>query len=130
MSFEITGKLYKKFDTVQVSDRFKKREFVLETENGAYSELIKFQIVQDRCSVIDAFNEGQEVKVYFDLKGRAWTGRDGTTSYFTNLQSWKVEGAAQAQAAAQTPPPASAGDDFPSAADAPPSFGGNDDLPF
>jgi hypothetical protein len=130
MSFEITGKLHKKFDTVQVNDRFKKREFVLETENGAYSELIKFQIVQDRCSVIDTFNEGQEVKVYFDLKGRAWTGRDGTTSYFTNLQSWKVEAAAAAQAAAPTPP-ASAGNDFPSAADAPPpSFGGNDDLPF
>ena len=31
MSFELTGKLIAVSDTQQVSDRFKKREFVLET---------------------------------------------------------------------------------------------------
>ena len=127
MSFEIVGKLYKKFDTVQVKDTFKKREFVLEKESGAYTDLVKFQLIQDRCAVLDPFNEGDEVKVHFDLKGRAWTGRDGTTSYFTNLQAWKVENGAQQQSA-PTPPPAAAGGNFPTAADAPPSF--NDDLPF
>jgi len=127
MSFEIQGTLHKKFDTQQVKDTFKKREFVLEVESGAYTQLIKFQLVQDRCDAIDSFNEGDEIKVFFDLRGRAWTGRDGNTAYFTNLQSWKVESGAQAQAQVQAPP-ATSGNDFPSASDAPPV--NNDDLPF
>lgn len=127
MSFEVQGTLHKKFDTQQIKDTFKKREFILEIESGAYSELIKFQLVQDRCSVVDDMNEGDQIKVYFDLRGRAWTGRDGKTAYFTNLQAWKVESAAQAQAQVQAPP-TGGNNDFPSAQDAPPV--NNDDLPF
>lgn len=132
MSFEVEGKLYKKFDTVQVKDTFKKREFVLEIESGAYTQLIKFQMTQDRCSLLDNLVEGGEVKVYFDLTGRAWTGRDGTTSYFTNLSAWKVENKTQApppqQQSSMPAAPSSNDDDFPSLADVPPAM--NDDLPF
>lgn len=129
MSFEIQGQLHKKFDTEQVKDTFKKREFILEIESGAYSQLIKFQLVQDKCSAIEDYNEGDTIKVFFDLRGRAWTGRDGRTSYFTNLQAWKVETVGANQPTTQPvqdAPPAT--NDFPSAADAPPAF--NDDLPF
>jgi len=35
MSFEITGKLLEKFNTIQVSDRFKKREFVIESKESS-----------------------------------------------------------------------------------------------
>lgn len=127
MSFEIKGKLYKKFDTVQIKDTFKKREFVLEIESGAYTQLIKFQLIQDRCDVINNHEEGNEINVFFELKGRAWTGRDGKTSYFTNLQAWKVDGVSVAPPQQQAPA-SSGNDDFPSASDAPPAM--NDDLPF
>ena len=57
MSFEITGKLIEKYNTIQVNDRFKKREFVLErTEsNGGmeFTDHIKFQLTQDRCDLIE-----------------------------------------------------------------------------
>lgn len=124
MSFEVEGKLHKKFDTVQVKDTFKKREFILEIESGAYSQLIKFQLTQDRCGILDDYSEGNDIKVFFDLRGRAWQGRDGTTSYFTNLAAWKIENPAPAQQ--QTVPPSAAAGDFPSMSDAPPI----DDLPF
>ena len=101
MSFEVEGKLHKVFDTVQVKDTFKKREFILEVESGAYSQLIKFQLTQDRCGVLDGHAEGSEVKVFFDLRGRAWQGRDGNTSYFTNLAAWKIESPSPVQ---QQPP--------------------------
>ena len=107
----------------------KKREFVLEVESGAYSQLIKFQLVQDRCSVLDEHAEGNDIKVFFDLRGRAWTGKDGTTSYFTNLAAWKIESPAPVQQQQQQSDPTtstSAGGDFPSLSDAPPV----DDLPF
>ena len=48
MSFEINGRLYEKYDTVSVSDKFRKREFVIEktesTNAGEFTELIKFQL--------------------------------------------------------------------------------------
>jgi len=118
MSYEVEGKLHKKFDTEQKSGTFQTREFVITVEQGQYPQYIKFQLVQDRCEIIDNINEGSDIKVYFDLRGREWQGK-----YFTNLQAWRVE-AAGSESKARTP----AGD-FPAA---PPASEGNsyDDLPF
>jgi len=85
MALDITGKLHKKFDTQQKTDTFKAREFVIETA-GEYPQFVKFQIVQDRCALLDNFEEGQELRVHFDLRGREWQGK-----YFTNLNAWKIE---------------------------------------
>ena len=127
MAFEVTGKLYKKFDTAQVTNTFQKREFVLEVEDGAYSQLIKFQLIQDKCETINDFNENDEVKVSFNLRGREWTNKQGEKTYFTNLQAWRVEGASSGGgSAAPTAPPAS-DTTFPSLSDAPAD---TDDLPF
>ncbi len=93
MAFEIIGKLVEKFETQNVSDKFKKREFVIEyrdNPNMSFSEMLKFQLTQDRCSLIDAFAIGQEIRVFFNLRGRRWE-KDGNVSYFTNLEGWKVE---------------------------------------
>lgn len=85
-TFEITGKLYKKFETEQKTQSFSAREFVLEVNDNNYMQLIKFQLTQDRCGLLDPYDEGQEVKVFFDLRGREWNGK-----YFTNLNAWKLE---------------------------------------
>ena len=120
MSFEVEGKLHKKFETEKKSDKFQAREFVILVEDGQYPQYVKFQLVQDRCDVIDSFEVGAEMKVYFDLRGREWQEK-----FFTNLQAWRVEAIGQES----KPSPASA--DFPAA---PPSSGDDgtsfDDLPF
>lgn len=85
-SFEIAGKLFKKFETEQKTQSFSAREFVLEVNDNNYMQLIKFQLTQDRCGLLDPFDEGNEVKVHFDLRGREWNGK-----YFTNLNAWKLE---------------------------------------
>ena len=73
MSFEISGKIIEKYNTVQVNDRFKKREFVIEkTEsNGGmeFTDHIKFQLTQDRCNLIDSVEINDEVKVNFNIRG-------------------------------------------------------------
>ena len=132
MSFEIEGLLHKKFDTESKTETFQAREFVIKT-SGTYPQYIKFQLTQDRCSIIDPCNEGQNIKVYFDLRGREWNEK-----YFTNLNAWKVE-IPQAQAPAdapsfnEEPPPGFGSFD---AAPSTPSDGGItaqndfDDLPF
>lgn len=86
MSYEMVGKLHKKFDTESKSSSFQAREFVVETMDTNYTQYIKFQLTQDRCSIIDSVNEGEQLKVYFDLRGREWNEK-----YFTNLNAWKVE---------------------------------------
>jgi len=93
MAFEITGKLIDKFETQTVSDKFKKREFVVEyreNPNLSFTEMIKFQLTQERCGLIDSIALNQEIKVAFNIKGRRWE-KDGTVNYFTNLEAWKVE---------------------------------------
>src|ERR1700741_478811 len=99
MSFEVTGKLLAKFETQQVSDKFKKREFVLELAeeiNGnIYTNFAKMQLVQNKCDIIDRFKEGEQVKVSFNIKGNRWE-RDGKVNYITNLDAWRVESATAA----------------------------------
>lgn len=96
MSLEVTGKLVQKNDTVQVSEKFKKREFVIELAeeiNGnIYTNFAKFQLVQAKCDVLDRFREGDQMKVSFNIKGNKWE-RDGKVNYITNLDAWRLEAA-------------------------------------
>ncbi len=127
MAFDIEGKLYKKFDTNQVTDSFKKREFVLEIEDGAYTQLIKFQLTQNNCEKLDPYNENDQLKVTFSLRGREYT-KEGRTSYFTNLDAWRLDKAGQGQNAAV---PNASLDSFPTMTDAPSTESKmDDDLPF
>ncbi|WP_276132952.1 DUF3127 domain-containing protein [Polluticoccus soli] len=97
MSLEVTGKLLVKYDAQQVNDRFKKREFVLELAeeiNGnVYTNYAKMQLVQQKCDILDRFNEGDSVKVSFNIKGNRWE-RDGKVNFITNLDAWRIESAA------------------------------------
>jgi hypothetical protein len=88
---EITGLLKKKEDTVMVSDKFSKREFVLTTEaDSKYPQHVSFQVTQDKCALLDKFNEGQEIRVHFNLRGREWNGPQGA-KYFNTLEVWRID---------------------------------------
>jgi len=124
MSYEAIGKLYKKYDTESKTQTFQAREFVIEMD-GQYPQFVKFQLTQDRCAALDPFQEGDPIKVQFDLRGREWNGK-----YFTNLNAWRLEkGEAVAQDA--PPPPPSFDNTFPAASDEPAApAADNNDLPF
>lgn len=94
MSYEITGKLALKYDAIQRTESFKIREFVIEkTEDiggRSVTNYIKFQSTQDRTNIIDRVNQGDEIKVHFNIRGSKWE-KDGKTSYFNNLDAWRIE---------------------------------------
>lgn len=94
MSYELTGKLIAKYDTVQRTETFKVREFAVEkTEDIGGRTIVnyaKFQCVQDKTAIVDKVNVGDDIKVYFNIKGSKWE-KDGKTSYFTNLDAWRIE---------------------------------------
>ena len=96
MSLEVTGKLIVKNPTQVVSDKFRKREFVMELAediNGnTYTNYAKMQLVQNKCEIIDRFNEGDQIKVSFNIKGNRWE-KDGRVNFITNLDAWRVEAA-------------------------------------
>ncbi|MCM8540417.1 MAG: DUF3127 domain-containing protein [Lentisphaeraceae bacterium] len=87
---QINGKILEIFDTIQVSESFKKREFVVEYQENQYPEFIKFELVQDKCSFLDQFTANSEVTVDFNLKGRKWTNPQGEVKYFNSLQAWRI----------------------------------------
>ena len=82
-------------NTNQVTDSFKKREFAVETSeenNGkVYTQSINFQVVQDKCDVLNQFSVGDEINVSFNIGGRAWQNKEGVTKYFNSLNAWKIE---------------------------------------
>jgi len=127
MSFEVSGQLHVKYDTQQVTERFSKREFVLEIGDGPYPQHVKFQLVQDKTPVLDPFEVGDILQVSFDLRGREYTSPKGEVSYFTNLNAWRIQKANQEPNTPQAPPKDGT-TDFPSASDEP--VGEFDDLPF
>ena len=94
MSYELTGKLVAKFDTVQRTETFKTREFAVEKTDDIGGRIVtnyvKFQSVQDKTSIIDKVNIGDEIKVHFNIKGSKWE-KDGKVNYITNLDAWRVE---------------------------------------
>jgi hypothetical protein len=87
----IKAKLLEIFEASQISASFKKREFVVEyAENPQYPEYIKFELIQDKCELLDQFTVNQEIDIHFNLKGRKWTDPQGNIKYFNTLQAWRI----------------------------------------
>jgi len=101
----IKAKLLEIFEVSQISASFKKREFVVEyAENPQYPEYLKFELIQDKCELLDQFSTGQEIDVHFNLKGRKWTDPQGNLKYFNTLQAWRILKADQSTATAASAP--------------------------
>ena len=88
--FKVTGNIKVINDTVQVSEKFSKREIVI-TDNSMYPQDIMFQFTQDKCSVLDGYSIGQDVEISFNLRGREWTSPQGEVKYFNTLEGWRIE---------------------------------------
>ncbi len=135
MGIEATGKLHTIFETKQVSERFSKREFVIEmSDNPKYPQVVLFQLTGDRCAQLDGLNVGDTVSIDFSLRGREWKSPSGELKYFNSLDVWKVE--ARRAGASNGRRPASGGDPRdapPSDYEPRPSDGASrdmDDIPF
>lgn len=124
MNYEIIGKLIFKEETQHISDRFQKREFVIEVENEKnpqWNDFVKIQLIQDRCDLLETIALNEKIKVYFNIRGRRWENK-GQVSYFTNLEGWRIEKLAPRNPE-DIPVPGYLAEDIPPAEEA-------DDLPF
>jgi len=120
-SFIIRGTLAVLYPTETKSDTFQTRNFVIETP-GEYPQFIQFQAINERCGILDNFQEGQEIDVSFDLRGREWNGK-----YITNLNAWKIQSVANPVQQTKLPHPGAV---LPKPKFEPNPFTNGDDLPF
>jgi hypothetical protein len=87
---QVAGKIVAIMPTQVVSEKFSKREFVVETPDQ-YPQQILFQLTQDKCTLLDTLKVGQEVDVHLNLRGRSWQNPQGETKYFNTLEAWKID---------------------------------------
>lgn len=88
---EIKGVIKVIKPTIQVSEKFSKREFVITLTTEMYPQDILVQLTQDKCNLLDLFTVGQEVEVAINLRGREWTSPQGEVKYFNTIEGWRVK---------------------------------------
>lgn len=100
---------------------FKKRELVLVSTNGEYTDYAVFEAKKDLADRVATLRPGSPVRVTFVLNAREWDGPKGKR-WFGGATALKVEAAAVADAEPKPTPPT------PPEADLPDFVA--DDLPF
>ena len=86
--YELVGKIKLINETQSFPSGFMKREFVVTTAHDKYPQELKFEVVKDKCSILDQFEPDQDVQVNFDIRGNEYNGR-----YYVNLSCWKIQAA-------------------------------------
>jgi len=76
----------------QVTATFKNRTFDIETVGEKYPQVIRFELSQDNCDIIDSYAVGQEIDISFNLRGKEWqkTPQDDLV-VFNTISAWKVQ---------------------------------------
>ena len=95
--YESSGKLKWIGTTQSFASGFTKREFVITTAHDKYPQDLKFEVVKDKCSLLDNFQTGQDVQVSFDIRGNEYNGK-----YYVNLACWKLQGGSEGGGDART----------------------------
>lgn len=90
-NYQFTGVLKVKNNTVQVSEKFSKREFVVTDTSSQYPQDVIFQLTQDKCSLLDTVELNEQITVSFNLRGREWINPQGEAKYFNSLDAWRIE---------------------------------------
>jgi len=86
MPFDISGTIKEIFEVQTFANDFKKREFLLTTENEKYPQNIIFGCLKDKIELLESVKAGDTVTVHFDISCREWNEK-----HFVNLNAWKID---------------------------------------
>jgi|APFre7841882793_1041355.scaffolds.fasta_scaffold00188_5 hypothetical protein len=89
---EVIGVIKRISDLQKISDKFTKQEFVVTIDGSTpYPQHIQLQCTQDKCNLLAPLNEGDEVKVYYNLRGKEYTDKEGNIKFFNTIECWRIE---------------------------------------
>jgi hypothetical protein len=90
-AFQLNGTIIEIYDEKVISEKFKKREFVLEhAPNPEYPDFLKIEVVQNKTDLLDKYKVGDEVTVDINLKGKKWE-KGKESGYFNSIQAWRIQ---------------------------------------
>lgn len=85
MELKIQGSIIKIDETQTFDSGFQKREFVIKTDDK-YPQEIKFELLKDKCDIIDSYVMGQTIDVTFNIRGSEYNNK-----HYVQLQAWKIQ---------------------------------------
>ena len=92
---KIVGTIHHIGQTQIVSDKFQKREFVIQTDDK-YPQFISMQTTNDKCSLLDNLKFGDAVECMINLRGREWIDpKTSAKRYFNTIECWSMSFASQ-----------------------------------
>jgi hypothetical protein len=84
--FTVKGSIQSVGETREVGQKNTKvREFVVESTED-YTQLLKFELYAEKVSLGDDLSAGDQVNVFFSVRGRDWQGK-----VYNSLRAFKVE---------------------------------------
>jgi len=87
---KIIGTIYHIGTTNRVSDKFQKREFVIQTDEK-FPQLVSMQLTNDKCDLIDNLQFGELVECCYNLRGREWISPTGEKKWFNSIECWSIQ---------------------------------------
>lgn len=107
VSLSLTGSLVEIMTPEQVSDKFEKQAFVIETnsgDNNQFTETVQFELHNKFVGAIERHKVGDVITCHFDVRGRKWEPQGKPPRYFTNLVCWKITAETRSDNSSQEPP--------------------------
>lgn len=111
MSTTLTGRIVKLFQEQQISDKFKNRKVWIKTDDQ-YPQQYEIEFTQDKCGLLDSCNEGDEVEISINIRGRYWSKGD-REGVMNQLQGWKIDVKSSGEVVSNTPATDNEPDDLP-----------------
>jgi single-strand DNA-binding protein len=85
-TYEIQGILHHIADVQVFESGFKKREFVIQIEDGKYPQNIKIEAIKDDVLYLESYELGDTILCSFSLRGNEYNGK-----FYVSLQAWKFD---------------------------------------
>ena len=91
---ELTGFIERIKDAEEFKNNFRKRELILDLEKGGkFENQVAITFVNDKCSVLDAYNAGDRVTVGVFPQGRSYLkpgGMEKDRRWFNEFRGWEI----------------------------------------
>lgn len=86
----IVGTIKKIQDVQVITPSFKKREFVITTQEQ-YPQDILLELTQEKTDILNKYKAGDVVNASINIRGREWINPEGVAKYFNTIQVWAME---------------------------------------
>lgn len=86
---KVTGKIHNVGALRLINEKFKSKDVVIVTEDK-FPQYITVQFTQDKTSLVNQEDVGEQVEISINLRGRKWESPQGEIKYFNTIEGWQI----------------------------------------